>query len=101
MISPDQNGISPENSKQRSDYTGNFIEDIDNSEELAAIEKDPTIFPNSTRIYAAGEIHPSIQVPMREIRLSASTRAAVSRKTLRFASMIAQAHGEIPHLKAT
>ena len=40
MISPDENGITPKNSKQRSDYTGNFIEDIDNSEELAAMEKD-------------------------------------------------------------
>ena len=51
MISPNEDS-SPalENSKQRNDYTGNFIEDIDNSEELAAIEKDPTIFPNSTRM---------------------------------------------------
>ena len=70
MISPDENGITHENSKQRSDYTGNFVEDIDNSAELAAIEKDPTIFPNSTRIYVAGQIHPSVKVPMREIRLS-------------------------------
>ncbi len=62
--------ITPENSHQRSDYTGNFIEDIDNSEELAALEKDPTIFPNSTRVYVQGEIHPSVRVPMREIRLS-------------------------------
>ncbi len=72
-MSPDQisaNGITPENSTQRQDYTGNFVEDIDNSEELAAIEKDPTIFPNSTRIYVEGEIHPHIRVPMREIRLS-------------------------------
>ncbi len=64
------NGITPENAKQRADYTGNFIEDIDNSEELAAIEQDPTIFPNSTRIYVNGSIHPDIKVPMREIRLS-------------------------------
>ena len=42
--------IIPENSHQRSDYTGNFIEDIDNSEELAALKKDPTIFPNSPRV---------------------------------------------------
>ena len=70
MISPDENSITQENSRQRSDYTGNFVEDIDNSAELAAIEKDPTIFPNSTRIYVAGQIHPSIKVPMREIRLS-------------------------------
>ncbi|MCH1508816.1 MAG: phosphomethylpyrimidine synthase, partial [Akkermansiaceae bacterium] len=70
MISPDENGMTPKNSKQRSDYTGNFVEDIDNSAELAAIEKDPTIFPNSTRIYVEGSIHPSIKVPMREIRLS-------------------------------
>jgi len=62
--------ITPENSIQRQDYTGNFIEDIDNSEELAAIEKDPTIFPNSTRIYVEGVIHPDLRVPMREIRLS-------------------------------
>ena len=70
MISPDQSDLTPENSKQRSDYTGNFIEDIDNSEELEALEKDPTIFPNSTRIYVDGTIHPSVKVPMRSIRLS-------------------------------
>ena len=50
MITPNEDGITPENSKQRSDYTGNFVEDIDNSEELEAMEKDPTIFPNSTRM---------------------------------------------------
>ena len=70
MISPDENSLPPENSKQRSDYTGNFIEDIDNSAELEAIAKDPTIFPNSTRIYVEGKIHENIRVPMREIRLS-------------------------------
>ncbi|MDE0825825.1 MAG: phosphomethylpyrimidine synthase ThiC [Akkermansiaceae bacterium] len=70
MISPDENPITPDNSKQRSDYTGNFIEDIDNSEELAAMEKDPTLFPNSTRVYVDGNLHPSVKVPMREIRLS-------------------------------
>ncbi len=70
MISPNQSETLPENSKRRSDYTGNFIEDIDNSEELAAIAKDPTIFPNSTRVYIEGQIHPSVRVPMREIRLS-------------------------------
>ncbi|MFC4992664.1 phosphomethylpyrimidine synthase ThiC [Rubritalea tangerina] len=70
MISPDESTPTPENSTARSDYTGNFIENIDNSEELAAIEKDPTIFPNSTRVYVEGKIHPSVKVPMREIRLS-------------------------------
>ena len=70
MISPDHNDLTPENAKQRGDYTGNFIEDIDNSEELAAMEKDPTIFPNSTRVYTEGQIHSSLRVPMREIRLS-------------------------------
>ena len=70
MISPDASTPTPENSSARSDYTGNFIENIDNSEELDAIEKDPTIFPNSTRIYVEGQIHPSVKVPMREIRLS-------------------------------
>ena len=75
MISPDENGITPENSKQRSDYTGNFVEDIDNSAELEAIAKDPTIFPNSTRVYVAGQIHPDIKVPMREIRLSNTEHA--------------------------
>ena len=69
MISDNEPNI-PENSTQRSDYTGNFIEDIDNSEELAAMAKDPTIFPNSTRIYVDGEIHKNISVPMREIRVS-------------------------------
>ena len=76
MITPDQNGITPENSKQRSDYTGNFIEDIDNSDEIAAIEKDPTIFPNSTRVYVAGSQHSSVQVPMREIRVSPTEHAS-------------------------
>jgi len=70
MISSDENGLTPENSKQRSDYTGNFVEDIDNSAELEALAKDPTIFPNSTRVYVEGKIHPKIKVPMREIRLS-------------------------------
>ena len=70
MISPDENGLTPENSRQRSDYTGNFVEDIDNSAELEAIAKDPTIFPNSTRVYVDGQIHPDLKVPMREIRLS-------------------------------
>jgi len=54
----------------KTESTGQFTEDIDNSAELEAIEKDPTIFPNSTRIYVNGEIHPSIKVPMREIRQS-------------------------------
>jgi len=78
MTPPDQipdsndpiNSITPENSTQRSDYTGNFVEDIDNSEELNALAKDPTIFPNSTRIYVEGNIHKDVRVPMREIRLS-------------------------------
>jgi phosphomethylpyrimidine synthase len=70
MISPDNSTPTPENSSARADYTGNFIEDIDNSEELAALEKDPTIFPNSTRIYVEGDIHPDVKVAMREIRLS-------------------------------
>ena len=62
MISPDNSTPTPENSSARADYTGNFIEDIDNSEELAALEKDPTIFPNSTRIYVEGDIHPDVKV---------------------------------------
>lgn len=68
MISPDNQTL--DNSTQRGDYTGQFTEDIDNSVELAALEKDPTIFPNSTRVYVPGFLHPSISVPMREIRLS-------------------------------
>ena len=75
MISPDENGLTPENSKQRSDYTGNFVEDIDNSAELEAIAEDPTIFPNSTRIYVEGQIHKDLKVPMREIRLSDTEHA--------------------------
>jgi len=35
------------NAKQREDYTGQFTEDIDNAEEIRAIENDPTQFPNS------------------------------------------------------
>lgn len=69
MIKPDDQ-LTPENSRQRGDYTGNFVENIDNSAELEALAKDPTIFPNSTRVYVAGKIHPQVQVPMREIRLS-------------------------------
>ncbi|MFI2794488.1 phosphomethylpyrimidine synthase ThiC [Haloferula sp. A504] len=65
-----QDTLNPETSHQRSDYTGNFVEDIDNSEELAAIEKDPTIFPNSSRVYVNGTLHEDVRVPMREIRLA-------------------------------
>ena len=78
MILPDQNGLTPENSKQRSDYTGNFVEDIDNSAELEALAKDPTIFPNSTRIYVAGKIHPAVRVPIRQIRLSDTEHPATA-----------------------
>ena len=70
MITPNEGGSVPENQKARKDYTGMHVEDIDNSEELAAIERDPTIFPNSTRVYIPGQIHESVNVPMREIRLS-------------------------------
>lgn len=72
MISPDENSPTvdtPENSTQRRDYTGQFTENIDNAEEISAIEKDPTIFPNSSRIYLQGKLH-EISVPMREIRVS-------------------------------
>ncbi|NWK54509.1 phosphomethylpyrimidine synthase ThiC [Verrucomicrobiaceae bacterium N1E253] len=70
MISANDAPNTPENAKQRSDYTGTFIEDIDNSAELETIAKDPTHFPNSTRVYVNGEIHSDLRVPMREIRLS-------------------------------
>lgn len=70
MITPDEHTPTPENSKQRGDYTGIFQEDLDNSAEIEAIENDPTNFPNSTRIYLEGTIHPNIKVPMREIRVS-------------------------------
>ena len=69
MIPPNDT-ITPENAHRRSDYTGNFVEEIDNSEELAAIENDPTVFPNSTRVYVNGTIHDDVRVPMREIRLA-------------------------------
>ena len=59
-----------ENAKQRSDYTGQFTEQVDNAEEIQAIENDPTLFPNSSRIYVEGTIHDGLKVPMREIRLS-------------------------------
>ena len=58
------------NTKQREDFTGQFTEDIDNTDEIRAIENDPTQFPNSTRIYIDGEIHPDVKVPLREIRVS-------------------------------
>ncbi|BCX46448.1 phosphomethylpyrimidine synthase [Haloferula helveola] len=70
MISPDSKELTPENAHRRGDYTGNFIEEIDNSDEIAAIEKDPTVFPNSSRVYVNGTVHPTVRVPMREIRLS-------------------------------
>ncbi|MEM6365935.1 MAG: phosphomethylpyrimidine synthase ThiC, partial [Planctomycetota bacterium] len=59
-----------DSTKQRADYTGQFTDDIDNSDEIREIENDPTKFPNSARIYVAGEIHPDLRVPMREIRVS-------------------------------
>ncbi|MCP4463471.1 MAG: phosphomethylpyrimidine synthase, partial [Planctomycetaceae bacterium] len=61
---------SSNNVTQRSDYTGQFTDQVDNTEEIRAIEKDPTLFPNSSRIYVAGEIHEGLKVPMREIRVS-------------------------------
>ena len=67
--------LAPENAHQRSDYTGNFVENIDNSAEIEAIEKDPTNFPNSTRVYIEGTIHPEIRVPMREIRQDQTTHS--------------------------
>ena len=58
------------NTHQRGDFPGQVMEDVDNAEEVRAIEEDPTLFPNSTRIYVEGEIHEGLKVPMREIRLS-------------------------------
>ena len=102
MISPDENELTPENSKQRSDYTGNFVEDIDNSAELEAIARDPTIFPNSTRIYVEGQIHKDLKVPMREIRLSDTEHAnGVTEKTHLFGSTIALDLGATQILKVT
>ena len=37
--------------KQRGDYTGQFTEDIDNADEIRAIENDPTQFPNLSLIH--------------------------------------------------
>ena len=71
----DQQTLDPETAHQRSDYTGNFVEDIDNSAEIATIEADPTQFPNSTRVYVEGQIHPQVRVPMREIRQDKTTHA--------------------------
>ena len=71
----DTSTLSPENAHQRSDYTGNFVEDIDNSAEVAAIEADPTKFPNSDRVYVAGQLHPEVKVPMREIRQDKTTHS--------------------------
>jgi phosphomethylpyrimidine synthase len=67
---PSNNPDETSNAKQRGDYTGQFTEDVDNTEEIRAIESDPTLFPNSTRIYVEGTIHPDVKVPMREIRVS-------------------------------
>ena len=49
---------------------GDLPDEADNAEEIRAIEKDPTLFPNSSRIYVEGEIHEGLKVPMREIRVS-------------------------------
>jgi phosphomethylpyrimidine synthase len=73
MIHPHDPAVTPENAKRRGDYTGNFIEDIDNREELEAMAKDPTIFPNSSRVYVEGALHSDIRVPMREIRQADTT----------------------------
>ncbi len=37
--------------------------------------EEPALFPNSRRIYVEGQLHPEIQVPMREIELSATKHA--------------------------
>ena len=58
------------NANQRDDFSGHLTEDADNAEEIRAIENDPTLFPNSSRIYVQGEIHDGLKVPMREIRVS-------------------------------
>ena len=58
------------NANQRGDFPGQFTDAVDNAEEIRAIEKDPTLFPNSTRIYVEGEIFEGLKVPMREIRVS-------------------------------
>ena len=44
----------PNNPQQRRDFPGQFTDDADNAEEILAIEKDPTLFPNSSRIYVKG-----------------------------------------------
>ena len=45
------------NANQRGDFPGQFTDAVDNAEEIRAIEKDPTLFPNSTRIYAVSYTH--------------------------------------------
>ena len=42
------------NAQQRGDFPGQFTDEADNTEEIQAIEKDPTLFPNSSRIYVQG-----------------------------------------------
>ena len=58
------------NGKPRGDFSGQLTEGANNEDEIRAIEADPTLFPNSTRIYVEGEIHKGLRVPMREIRVS-------------------------------
>ena len=55
---------------QRDDLSGQLSDEADNADEIRAIQEDPTLFPNSSRIYVEGEIHEGLKVPMREIRLS-------------------------------
>ena len=70
QLSPEPTAKSKNIVEERSDSTGRLKDQVDNTEEIKAIETDPTLFPNSSRIYVEGEIHEGLKVPMREIRLS-------------------------------
>ena len=43
--------------QKKTEFTQQSESAIGNSEEIKAIENDPTLFPNSSRIYVEGEIH--------------------------------------------
>ena len=98
-----KNSKQLENTKQRGDYTGQFTDDVDNSEEIRAIENDPTQFPNSTRVYIAGQIHRGRERFRCERSDSRTPNIPMvsSRRTILFESTTAQVHGAILNLKAT
>ena len=94
--------VKQQGAKQRGDYTGQFTEDVDNAEEIRAIENDPTQFPNSTRIYVQGEIHPTVMFHCaRSDSPILSIQMERLRKMIPFEFTTVQDPGAIQNLKET